>query len=551
MNKKRLLVLLAFFSISIISLIIRAFYIQVQIGEKLAISATSQRISTLDIKSHRGNILDTNSIPLTNRVNKVYVVIQPLYLKGNEKAIKKIADILEINYSQLKRVIELKKEPIIYQSDNYTKDLLKKEQLPGISFINSLKRHDKNSVAKHVLGYLNKTDGIGQVGIEKSYDDILQLNAKSSIGIVRDAKENLVLGLGYRLINPLEHKKLHLKLTLNYHIQKIAEDVMNESNLKGAVVIQDVVTGDVVAMVSKPDFDPEKIDEYLESDDKELFNRAVASYNLGSIFKIIVLASSYMENIIPPSNYYCPGYLMLGNKEFKCSSYTAGGHGFIDVKDAFAFSCNSYFIELGIQTGHKNILDTAKKFGLGSYTGINEQGIDESLGYLPQANKYYTHGDIANISIGQGDILATPLQVSNVIATIANGGIKNSINIVDSIVDSEGNTIKKIKKENGERILSKEICNNIKTFMEEVTMTGTGTKANLDGFGSAGGKTGSAETGQIVNGEKVVHGWFAGYFPKKNAKYSIAVFIEDGKSGGNVAAPIFQEIAKNIIEKGL
>lgn len=551
MNKKRLFILLTFFSILIILLIIRAFYIQVQIGGNLAISAASQRVSTLDIKVHRGNILDTNSIPLTNRVNKVYVVIQPMYLKENEKSIKKIANILKVNYIQLKRVIDLKKEPIIYQTDNYSRDLLKEEQLPGISFVNSLKRHDSTGVAKHVLGYLGKVDDIGQAGIEKSYDNILKLNSKSSIGIITDAKENLVNGLGYRFINPLEDKKLHLKLTLNYHIQKIAEDVMNKNNLKGAVVIQNIVTGDVVAMVSKPDFNPDKIDEYLESPDKELFNRAVASYNLGSIFKVIVLASSYIENIPPPSNYYCPGYLMLGNKEFKCSSYTEGGHGFIDVKDAFASSCNSYFIELGIQIGAKNILDTAKKFGLGSYTGINNQGVDESLGHLPQINKYYTHGDIANISIGQGDILATPIQVSNFIATIANGGIKNTVNIVDSIVDSEGNIIKKIKNEHGERILSKEACDNIKTFMEEVTTSGTGIKANLDDFGGAGGKTGSAETGQIVNGEKVVHGWFAGYFPKRNAKYSITVLVENGKSGGNVAAPIFQEIAKNIIKKGL
>ena len=552
MNRKRLFILLAFFSVSLILLIIRVFYIQVQIGEKLAISATSQRISALEIKNHRGNILDANFIPFTNRVNEVYVVIKPLQLRGNENAIKKIANILKIESGQFKRLIDFKKEPIIYQSDNNTKNLLIKENIPGISFINSLKRYDdRNSIAKHVIGYLNKADGVGQAGIEKSYNDILNLNIKSSIGIVTDARENFVEGLGYRFINPLNHEKLHVKLTLNYHIQKIAENAMDTRNLKGAVVIQNVLNGDIVSMVSKPDFDPDKIDEYLESPDKELFNRAVASYNLGSIFKTIVLASAYLENKTPPSDFYCPGYLMLGNKEFKCSSYAAGGHGFVDVKKAFASSCNSYFIELGINTGIENILDTAKKFGLGSFTGINEQGIDESFGYLPKLDKYYTHGDIANISIGQGDILATPLQVSNIIATIANGGIKNTVNIVDSIVDSEGNTVEKIKKQKGERILSKEICDNIKSFMEEVTINGTGTNANLDAYGGAGGKTGSAETGQVIDGEKVVHAWFAGYFPKTNPKYSIVVFIEDGKSGGNVAAPIFKEIAKNIIEKGL
>lgn len=547
MIKKRLYILLFFFSVSIISLIIRFFYIQVQVGERLAVSATSQRISSLDIKSHRGNILDTNSIPFTNRVNEVFVVIKPLNLKGNEKAIKKIANILNVNPGELKRLVDFKKEPIIYMTDNNTKTILIKERLPGISFINSLKRHDNSGIAKHVIGYLNKADGIGQTGIEKSYDQVLNLNSKSSIGMVTYPSDNFLAGLGYRFLNPVNYKKLHVKLTLNYHIQKIAENALDKRNLKGAVVIQNVLNGDVVAMVSKPDFDPDKIDEYLDSPDKELFNRAVASYNLGSIFKTIVLASAYLDNKTPPSNFYCPGYLMLGDKEFKCSSYASGGHGFVDVKKAFASSCNSYFIELGINTGIENILETAKKF----FTGINVQGIEESNGHLPQPGKYYTHGDIANISIGQGDILATPLQVSNIIATIANGGIKNTVNIVDCIVDSDGNIVKKIKKEEGERILPKEICDNIKSYMEEVTISGTGTKANLDAYGGAGGKTGSAETGQVIDGERVVHAWFAGYFPKANPKYSIVVFIEDGKSGGDVAAPVFKEIAKEICEKNL
>ncbi|AUG57206.1 peptidoglycan D,D-transpeptidase FtsI family protein [Acetivibrio saccincola] len=547
MIKKRLYILLFFFSVSIISLIIRFFYIQVQVGERLAVSATSQRISSLDIKSHRGNILDTNSIPFTNRVNEVFVVIKPLNLKGNEKAIKIIANILNVNPGELKRLVDFKKEPIIYMTDNNTKTILIKERLPGISFINSLKRHDNSGIAKHVTGYLNKADGIGQTGIEKSYDQVLNLNSKSSIGMVTYPSDNFLAGLGYRFLNPVNYKKLHVKLTLNYHIQKIAENALDKRNLKGAVVIQNVLNGDVVAMVSKPDFDPDKIDEYLDSPDKELFNRAVASYNLGSIFKTIVLASAYLDNKTPPSNFYCPGYLMLGDKEFKCSSYASGGHGFVDVKKAFASSCNSYFIELGINTGIENILETAKKF----FTGINVQGIEESNGHLPQPGKYYTHGDIANISIGQGDILATPLQVSNIIATIANGGIKNTVNIVDCIVDSDGNIVKKIKKEEGERILPKEICDNIKSYMEEVTISGTGTKANLDAYGGAGGKTGSAETGQVIDGERVVHAWFAGYFPKANPKYSIVVFIEDGKSGGDVAAPVFKEIAKEICEKNL
>ncbi|NLD46274.1 MAG: peptidoglycan glycosyltransferase, partial [Clostridiaceae bacterium] len=354
----------------------------------------------------------------------------------------------------------------------------------------------------------------------------------------------------YRIIGTGKEEKQNVKLTIDYHIQKITEEVMDKYGLKGAVVIEDVVSGDIIAMVSKPDFNPNMIEEYLNSSNNELFNRAVASYNLGSIFKIIVLASAYNNNINPQMYYFCPGYVSLGDKEFRCSSYYKGGHGLVSLEEAFASSCNPYFIELGLKVGHKSILETARLFGLDTVTGISHQGINESSGNLPDDNTHFTYGDTANISIGQGDVMATPLQVADIVATIANGGIKNKINIVDSIVDSRGSQIKKIREDNGQRIISKEVCDKIKHLMEEVTITGTGTKANLDAYGGAGGKTGSAETGQYINGEKVVHAWFAGYFPKRNPKYSISVFIENGKSGGTVAAPLFEEIAKNIMNKG-
>lgn len=550
MFTKRSKFLLAFFTLVIVLLSFRILYIQLFLGKNLTLRATSQKITDRTIEVPRGNILDRNFIPLTNRTKKVDVVIKPLYLRGNEEEILKISNILDINFNDIRRQIEIKKEPIVIESDEDKKNMLIEEKVQGISFINSLKRYDSNSLAKHVIGYLKQIDMTGQTGIEKSYEHFLRINSTSSVGVITDARDNLVKGLGYRFIKPVDKEKLNIKLTLDYNIQKIAEEVMDRSGLKGAVVIEEVTSGDIVAMVSKPDFHPNRIDKYLESPEKELFNRAVASYNLGSIFKIIDLASSYNKNMDPSMYYFCPGYVVLGDKEFRCSAYGRGGHGLINLHEAFASSCNPYFIELGIKIGHKNIIDTARKFGLGSVTGIDVQGIEESPGNLPDPNEYFTYGDTANISIGQGDVLSTPLQVADMVATIANGGIKNKVNIVDSIVDAKGRTVKVLRKKEGHRIIDKNVCDNIKQLMEEVTVSGTGTRANLDEYGGAGGKTGSAETGQYINGEKIVHAWFAGYFPKLDPKYSISVFIENGKSGGGVAAPIFEEIAKNILKKG-
>ncbi|GAE87480.1 peptidoglycan D,D-transpeptidase FtsI family protein [Acetivibrio straminisolvens] len=550
MSIKRNKIILAVFTLSIMLLILRALYIQLVMGEKLFIQATAQKVTNLPVDVPRGNILDRNLIPLTNRKKKVDVIIQPLYLKDNTSDLLKISNILELNFNEIKRQVEIKKEPLKISVDENKKELLIKEKVQGISFIHSLERYDDSTPAKHVVGYLNKIDMTGQTGIEKAYENYLKQDSQSSIAVITDAKDNPVKGLGYRFINPVKiNEKLNVKLTIDYNIQKTAEEVMERYNLKGAVVIEEVNSGDIVAMVSKPDYNPNEIEKYLESPDNELFNRAVASYNLGSIFKIIDLASAYSKNIDPSMYYYCPGYVILGDKEFRCSAYGRGGHGLIDLHEAFASSCNPYFIELGIKIGPKSIIETAIKFGFGQVTGIDAQGVEESAGILPKPDSF-TYGDTANISIGQGDVLATPLQVADMVATIANGGIKNNVNIVDSIVDSKGNTVKVIRKNKGQRIIDKGVCDKIKQLMEEVTVSGTGTRANLSEYGGAGGKTGSAETGQYINGEKVVHAWFAGYFPRLDPKYSVAVFIEDGKSGGAIAAPIFEEIAKTILKKG-
>ena len=546
----RIKLLLFFFTFVILLLVARFAYIQIYKGEQLYISATVQKTTNSHIQIPRGNILDINMIPFTNRTKKVDIAIKPMYLRGNVKEIQKIASILDINFNELERKIEIKKEPILIEIDNDKKNRLIGEKTQGISFINSLKRYDDNPLAVHVSGYLNRTDYKGEAGIEKFYENILKVRGANSVYVVTDAKDNLLKGLGYRFMNSGKDKENNVQLTIDYHIQKIAENVMDKYNLSGSVVIEDVVTGDIRAMVSKPDFNPDKIENYLDSTKKELFNRAVASYNLGSIFKIVVLASAYNNNINPQMYYFCPGYIQLGDKDFRCSSYYRGGHGLVSLQEAFASSCNPYFIELGLKVGHKNILETAKMFGLGEVTGINAQGVEESAGNLPDPDGYFTYGDTANISIGQGDIMATSLQVADIVATIANGGIKNKVNIVDSIVDSRGNKVKQIRNDAGKRIIPKEVCDKIRQLMEEVTITGTGTKANLDEYGGAGGKTGSAETGQYENGEKVVHAWLAGFFPKFNPKYSISVFIENGKSGGTVAAPIFEEIAKNIMING-
>ena len=144
-------------------------------------------------------------------------------------------------------------------------------------------------------------------------------------------------------------------------------------------------------------------------------------------------------------------------------------------------------------------------------------------------------------------LLATPLQVADITATVANGGIKNRVNLVDSIIDENGKTIKKIKVDEGHRVISPATAGKIKSMMEAVTLYGTGTDAGMEYYGGAGGKTGSAETGS----DGVVHGWFAGYFPTASPRYAVAVFVENGQYGSKAAVPIFAGIAQKMKDKGL
>ena len=549
-TKKGLIVLLIFFALFIL-LAARMFHLQVDEGKKLSRAASAQRITNVVIEKTRGDILDRNGIPFTNRSGKYRLVLKPPVLIEDRNALKKVSDILGIGFQKLEEELEKEEKPIVVEVDEGIKNMIKNIESPGISIINSLYRYDDNSVAKHVLGYVSKADGSGEAGIEKSYNKTLSCDGCYMLGIVTDGRNNIVPGMGYRLINTGgKNKKLNVKLTIDYHIQKIVEDVMDRNNITGAIVVEEVNSGDITAMASKPDFNQDKVIQYLNSPDNELFNKAVASYNLGSIFKIIDAAVMFELKDKWEEEYLCTGSIRVGDREFKCYSYKDGGHGFVDLKKAFSLSCNTYFINAALGIEPESLIEMADRFGLGSYTGIGSQGVDESPGNLPSIDAWFSGGDIANISIGQGEIMATPLQVADLVATIANGGIKNKINIVDSIVDECGNKVKNIRQKYGKRIISKDVADKIKNLMESVITEGTGAMINLEEYGGAAGKTGSAETGQYKEGESIVHAWFAGYFPKKNPKYSIAVLIENGKVGGKTAGPIFQEIAGEIMKKG-
>jgi len=222
------------------------------------------------------------------------------------------------------------------------------------------------------------------------------------------------------------------------------------------------------------------------------------------------------------------------------------GHGSLNFLQGFSQSCNPVFIHTGLNLGYNTIIRMAKRFGFGMSLELYD-GMQQQSGNIPE-KKYTSSREIANISIGQGEILVTPLQVVDMITAIANNGVRKKLNLVDAVVTNEGNIVKIIRREEDSRAISEEVAKKIQTMMHEATISGTGKNANLDEYGGAAGKTGSAETGWIVNGETKVHAWFAGFFPVNQPKYAAVVFVENGRQGGTAAAPVFKEIGEKILD---
>ncbi len=472
--------------------IFRFFYLCIYKHEEYSAAAQRQRVEGTELEPVRGVIYDRNMIPLTDREDKLIAYKMP--------------------------------DSSIYN-------------------IHVTQRYDQNSLAKAVTGYV-RSDGQGETGIEGFYNEYLRSDKTREIVIVKDAMNNPIKGFGYTIRESQGEDPLSVKLTLDYGIQKICEEVFEKNNITGAFVFQDAKTGDILAMGSFPDYEHGHIAEYLNSDKGELTNRATMSYSLGSVFKTVVAAAAIEEELDLEYSYYCPGYVDVDGMEFKCHTYSSGGHGIIGMKNAFAKSCNTFFIDLGLELGMERIVNMAKLFGFGEKTGLYEQGINESEGNLPDLNGIINNRAIANLSIGQGEMLATPLQVTNAITAVANGGVILKPNIVEGIIDGKGQIIKQIKYEESKRIIKESTAEILKEYMKEVTLSGTAAESiSAAGLSGIYRKTGSAETGKYTEDGQIVHSWFSGFYDVGDSRYTLTVFIENGVTLSQSAVKIFAEIA--------
>lgn len=524
---------------SFLFIILKLTYIQVYKHKEYNELAIKQRSTEIEVDASRGFIYDRNLKALTNNSSTPTIIVPKVILEKDEDLFNKVLVNSSLSHRELLNM--MKNEEFAIQTPlNYTFDI---SDYSNVFIVDIINRYDTNNLLSHVIGYVNEADNRGQYGIEKVYDEILNDRGKNSVFLEYDDRHSLLIGTTEFVDDtnkPMDPAGVRTRVDIN--IQSYIESVMDKKRINGSVIVTEVATGDILGIASRPNFNQEQIQEYLENRDMTLYNKSIqVGYPPGSIFKIVVLLAALEDNSdVIHEDFICNGHESVGNLKINCS----GVHNHINLKDAFSKSCNSTFIQMGKKIGSKKILDMARK--LNFEDKINIGLIEEISGTLPTKEESIGPA-IGNISIGQGEIEATPLQISNLLMIIANDGIQKQLKLIEGISNDSGELIiKGFNYESDKRVISQEHTDIAKDYLIEVVKNGTGRRMDLDMYGSAGGKTGTAQA--IADNREILHGWFAGFFPANNPKYVVTVLVEGGGSGSTSAAPIFEEICKYLYE---
>ncbi|MDF2985028.1 MAG: penicillin-binding protein transpeptidase [Eubacterium sp.] len=396
---------------------------------------------------------------------------------------------------------------------------------------NEYKRTYKGGAATaHVLGYYDPQYGI--TGLENLYDSYLSSNISASF--------LAWVGNGFKEVNK---KGDDVYTSLDLKLQQTAYNALGSA--RGSVVVLKVDTGEILAMVSKPSYDPNTLSKNWKSistnESRPLLNRAVSGlYPPGSTFKVVTGISA-LENIdgIENETFNDEGRLVLG-KDYTLSNDKGKVMGKINFEQAMIKSSNVFFGNLGIRLGN-DLFKTAEDFRFNR--DIPADGIIIDKSRFPKY-KASEKGNLAQTGIGQAEILATPVQMALVAQTIANDGIMLKPALVNKVVDYSGNTVKELKPEQLDKVTTPGYASEIKRFMKEVVSKGTGTRAQVSGV-QVSGKTGTAQHVE----SKTPHSWFIGFAPYKNPEIAIAVIVEEGGYGGTAAARISSEVMTRYFSK--
>ncbi|TBL81855.1 penicillin-binding protein 2 [Paenibacillus thalictri] len=593
-RQKRIFIGLLCIALLLFALVIRLLYVQLVASRSLTdhkvdlvANSVLQREGGMILDSGRGDFYDRNGYPLTGNPLKVLVVF-PVEkdFRGNREQIASLSNILHIHSEEWERFVAQLDIPKIWtgpsadigassRSPRLPVQLTEPQMaqieslhLPNLRIAEYKQRYTGNQLARHVIGFIGQnpdritqqfvdqfhkgelqlTSKIGGAGLEKTLEPWLQGIGPTSISLFTDAQKRPLDGLASRMVSPNnEYYPVKAFTTLNADIQQRIETMMDKLHIKeGSVVVLDAANADVVAMASRPQFDPQQID--LTTGDWA--NRALKATIPGSIFKTVVAAAALEEKAASPDEVFdCEG--ALGKYGFTC--WKKDGHGLITFREAFAESCNIVFGKLMERLNGEQLEQYARKLGLdarvgwsGTFagqSGIQQWDAEEGGQIFAQNTPKNDQGVLMQSAIGQRDVRVTPLQAANMVVTLLNKGEVKSPRIVESLRFQNGRLMDNFalhtlaSRSNG---ISAETAGRLLEWMNDVVDHGTATALQQAKWHLAG-KSG---TGQVTTGPgETDNQWFIGYGPVEQPKYAVAVVAENVPLGaGNKSLSLFKEV---------
>jgi penicillin-binding protein 2 len=577
-TEKKMNVLLGIVSVIFFGVFLKLFYLQILNYPYYRGLSDNNSLRLITARAPRGIITDRNGEILATNEPSYSLYVVPADLKNNTNSLVRLSQILDEPLSSLELMVESRKkrrrfEPIRLQTHLDEKMIAEIEEnrvrLPGVYVqLEPERYYPHGELASHILGYIGEISEedltrlrengysvgavVGKNGTERVYDQVLR-GEDGGVQIEVDASGIQRRTLAYK--KPIQGQTL--QLSIDWKVQELAEKLMADQI--GSVVVTNPQTGEILALVSHPNFDPNEFvsgisfkdwNKLLKDKNHPLENRAIqGQYPPGSIFKLVTTLGALEDGVIDFNKVFlCRGIFWFKTWPYRC--WRTSGHGWVNLERAIIESCDIFFYQLGLLVKIDKIYSVAKEMGLGSKTKVD---LDHELSGLvpnPQWKEATQHqpwfpGNTIQMSIGQGYLLTTPLQMLDVTAGLAMDGKIFKPHLLYRIVDQNtGRTVFEKQPEIlHESSVDKKYLNFIKATMEKVINSefGTGKKARIHGVRVAG-KTGTSENPHGDN-----HAWFTAFAPAEDPKVAIIVMVENGGEGGIVSAPI----AKRVMEQTL
>ena len=512
------------------------------------------------IKAARGTIYDANGTVIAT--NKTVCTISVIYnqVKEPEKVIQMLCEELELEEETVRKKVEkyTAREIIKTNVDKSIGDKIREYNLDGVKVDEDYKRYyPYNTLASKVLGFTG-SDNQGIIGLEVYYEEYLKgidgriLTLTDAAGIeVDDAAEDR--------IEPIAGNDLYLSLDVNIqkYAEQVAKQVMEEKNAKQvSILLMNPQNGEILAMVNVPEFNLNEpfvltnveTTEGLSNEEKQnllnqMWRNSITNdtYEPGSIFKVITGAAALEEGVVSVNDTFsCPGYYVVEDRKIRCAKVT--GHGSETFVQGTMNSCNPVFIQVGQRLGVDNFYRYFKQFQLLHKTGIDLPGEAGTIMHKPEN---MGEVELATVSFGQS-FQVTPLRLLTTVSAIINGGTMVTPHLGVEVRSADGETVKKLDYEQGERILSEETSKTMQEILEKVVSEGGGQKAYIEGY-SIGGKTATSEKLPRGNGKYISA--FMGFAPADDPQVIGIMTIDEPEGmyyGGMIAAPVMKDLFENI-----